>query len=302
MASNLQKLRAKRAANRKKENELTSSFNIEEGVSIGELAENTIEDMADTKENAIEDIADTKENTPLPEASNQQSESGNDEQNGDNSETNAGVGTETHTGVNPEMSAEKPSGTNVDTPSNTIADTPTSSMSISDIITSREMDSAITATGKNSLENDENTIHTDSPITPINNINNSNSINPINDNPSSNAAEPERNLGLRLSTNEDKRYLDLAPLSRSMTKKAFFIELMEHEFEATTTININDPEVETFRNSSLKTTAMTISVPESLIAKIKEYSARHLMKYQRYVAYVVYKARMNDDWWQEMQG
>ena len=110
---------------------------------------------------------------------------------------------------------------------------------------------------------------------------------------------PEKNLGLRLASDEDKRYLDLAPLGRSMTKKSFFISLIENEFASVKNIDINDKTVEKFRNTSLKTTAITISVPISMIKQIKEYSAKHMMKYQRYIAYVVNKARLSDQEWQK---
>ncbi len=123
------------------------------------------------------------------------------------------------------------------------------------------------------------------PIKPIIPINNGSSA-------------AEKNLGLRLASEEDKRYLDLAPLSRGMTKKAFFIDLLEHEFSSLTRIDINDPKVEEFRWTSLKTTSITIAVPEPLIEKVKDYSAKHMMKYQRYVAYVVNKARISDKVWQ----
>ena len=108
---------------------------------------------------------------------------------------------------------------------------------------------------------------------------------------------PEKNLGIRLASEEDKRYLNMIPLSRSMTKKAFFIKIMEEEFENTKTIDINDPEVEKFRNNALKTASMTISVPEDLIEDIKRYSAKHMMKPQRYIAYVLSKTRKADSDW-----
>ncbi len=143
-------------------------------------------------------------------------------------------------------------------------------------------------------------------LTPDKDIINNNDINPIIPikdgaalaaKPPVEFAGPEKNLGLRLATDEDKRYLNMAPLSRSMTKKAFFAELMQKEFASVKDIDINNEEIERFRNSSLQTTAITISVPETLIEQIKAYSAKHMMKYQRYVAYVVNKARKNDSSW-----
>lgn len=107
----------------------------------------------------------------------------------------------------------------------------------------------------------------------------------------------EKSLGLRLASDDDKRYLDLAPLGRSMTKKAFFIELIQKELKNNSSIDLYDPLIEEFRNSSLKTTAITIAVPETLITVIKELAAKHMMKYQRYIAYVVYKARTSDPNW-----
>lgn len=107
----------------------------------------------------------------------------------------------------------------------------------------------------------------------------------------------EKSLGLRLASEEDKRYFDMVPLGMGISKKAFFINLMEKEFESIDKIDINDTEVSMFRTSSLKTVAITILVPETLIEKIKQYSAMHMMKYQRYVAYVIHKARINDKNW-----
>lgn len=107
----------------------------------------------------------------------------------------------------------------------------------------------------------------------------------------------EKSLGLRLASEEDKRYFDMAPLGMGISKKAFFINLMQREFDSVDSININDPEISEFRTSSLKTVAITILVPEALIEKIKQYSAMHMMKYQRYVAYVIHKARINDSNW-----
>lgn len=116
------------------------------------------------------------------------------------------------------------------------------------------------------------------------------------------SAFPEKNLGLRLASEEDKRYLNMIPLGRGITKKAFFVELMEKEFENADAgmIKISDPELEHFRNSSLQTAPLTISVPEPIISKIKEYSAKHMIKYQRYVAYVIHKARVQDEAWNSL--
>lgn len=108
---------------------------------------------------------------------------------------------------------------------------------------------------------------------------------------------PEKNLGIRLASEEDKRYLNMIPLSRSMTKKAFFIEMMEKEFDKTKVIDINDPEIERFRNTALKTASMTISVPEDMIEDIKKNSAKHMMKPQRYIAYVLHKTKEADNTW-----
>ncbi|MCR5722908.1 MAG: hypothetical protein K6G72_11275, partial [Lachnospiraceae bacterium] len=60
------------------------------------------------------------------------------------------------------------------------------------------------------------------------------------------SALPEKNLGLRLASEEDKRYLNMVPLGRGITKKAFFVELMEKEFENADAgmIKISDPELE----------------------------------------------------------
>ena len=136
-----------------------------------------------------------------------------------------------------------------------------------------------------------------------------NPINPIIDNdapketvPTQKQSGSEKNIGLRLSTDEDKQYLDMAPLARSMTKKAFFIDLMEKEFDNDGKLSLNDPKLSAFRTSSLRTTAITISVPEELISDIKLHAAKHMMKYQRYVAYVISKARENDEMWNNMFG
>ncbi len=228
MATNLQKLKAKRAANQKKENDLTSSYSIDEGISVSD--------------------SDQMDQSPDSDENNETEETIKEDRNIVDESVNR-----------PEDTLLKP---------------------------------AMEETGP---VFEDHPVGSENPEEPIDNII------PINNHPVVVSNEPERNLGLRLSTEEDKRYLDLAPLSRSMTKKAFFIELMEKEFENTSIINVSDPEVETFRNSSLRTTAMTIAVPESLIAKIKDYSARHMMKYQRYVAYVIYKARTADPVWKKMQ-
>ena len=108
---------------------------------------------------------------------------------------------------------------------------------------------------------------------------------------------PSKNFGIRLASEQDRRYLNMVPLGRGMTKRAFFIELMQTEFASVGEVDINDPIMESFRNSPLKTTPMTISVPEDLIEQIKINAARHMMKYQRYVAYVINKARINDSTW-----
>lgn|GEM_PF-5449244 len=135
------------------------------------------------------------------------------------------------------------------------------------------------------------------PIKAINNSKEYNNISISKETDSRRYTRPEKNLGIRLASEEDKRYLNMIPLSRSMTKKAFFIKIMEEEFENTKTIDINDPEVEKFRNNALKTASMTISVPEDLIEDIKKYSAKHMMKPQRYIAYVLNKTRKSDSAW-----
>ncbi|MBR1633862.1 MAG: hypothetical protein IJ682_02235 [Lachnospiraceae bacterium] len=207
MGSNLQRLRAMKAANQQKESDLSTSFSIDEGGAV--------------PEDSAADIQEASDTTPTPDQITE----------------------------NPVLQP-----TNEGAEANNASDTI-------------------------------------KPIAP------NSSISPIN---KTEASEPERNIGLRLASAEDKRYLDLAPLSRSMTKKAFFIELMRTEFENMGHININDPQIEHFRESPLKTTAITISVPETLIVQIKQYSAKHMMKYQRYVAYIINKARMNDEDWQQM--
>ena len=220
MASNLDRLRAKKAANLKKEADLSTSFSIDEATAA-DAAEAVHTDPQEPQESAHAAEATAAEAAPT---------------------------------VEPAKAAAKQSDTD-SKPANT----------------SKDSDANIPI----------------KPITPIKET--TESGDPV--------ASPERNLGLRLSTDEDKRYLDLAPLGRGITKKAFFIGLMEAEFASVSTVDISDPELERFRNSSLKTTAITISVPETLIEQIKTYAAKHMMKYQRYIAYVVSKARLSDAEW-----
>ncbi len=217
MASNLDRLKAKKAANQKKEADLSTSFTIDEVDSSGA---------------ATQEIKGDKSSQAMPEA--------------------------------------------------------TESAVIKDSVTPQKPEKEKTQVVEANKPNNQN-----KAIKPINNIN------PIIPNNTIKKEDlgPERNLGLRLASAEDKRYLDLSPLSRGVTKKSFFISLMENEFESVETININDPEIEKFRNTSLKTTAITISVPESLIEQIKAYAAKHMMKYQRYIAYVINKSRVNDEEW-----
>ncbi|MCR5098312.1 MAG: hypothetical protein K6B14_05115 [Lachnospiraceae bacterium] len=140
------------------------------------------------------------------------------------------------------------------------------------------------------------------PIRPITPIKETKPIKPDVVGSASAASSAEKNFGIRLSTEEDKRYLNMAPLARSMTKKAFFIEIMETACDETKNIDLTDPMVEKFRNSPLKTAPMTIAVPEDVIEKIKATSARHMMKYQRFVALTISQARQNDKKWQEIIG
>ena len=224
MASNLDRLRAKKAANLKKEADLSTSFSIDEATA------------ADAAEAAHTDPQEPQESAHAAEA------------------TAAEAAPTVEPAIKPAKAAAKQPDTD-SKPANT----------------SKDSDANIPI----------------KPITPIKET--TESGDPV--------ASPERNLGLRLSTDEDKRYLDLAPLGRGITKKAFFIGLMEAEFASVSTVDISDPELERFRNSSLKTTAITISVPETLIEQIKTYAAKHMMKYQRYIAYVVSKARLSDAEW-----
>ncbi len=140
-------------------------------------------------------------------------------------------------------------------------------------------------------------INNSKEIKPIKAISNSNNSNVKKSKNTDLYNGSEKNLGIRLASEEDKKYLNMVPLSRSMTKKAFFIELMEEEFDNIKTIDINDPEIERFRNSALRTASITISVPEDLIEDIKKYAAKHMMKPQRYIAYVINKARTTDKSW-----
>ena len=217
MASNLDRLKAKKAANQKKETDLSTSFTI---------------DGVDSSGAAAQEIKGDKSSKSMPE-----------------------------------------------TAENAV---------IKDSVTLQKPENEKTQAVETNKPNNQN-----KAIKPINNID---TIIPSNTIKKEDLG-PERNLGLRLASEEDKRYLDLSPLSRGITKKSFFISLLEKEFESVETININDPEIEKFRNTSLKTTAITISVPESLIEQIKTYAAKHMMKYQRYIAYVINKSRVNDEEW-----
>ena len=131
---------------------------------------------------------------------------------------------------------------------------------------------------------------TSEPIKPIK------PINAIDDNQQTSL--PEKNLGFRLSSEEDLTYLNMAPLGRATTKKAFFITLMEEAIKESVNANIGDETVSAFRNGSLKTTQVTIAVPEELISSIKMAAARYMMKPQRYIAYVIHQARVTDSSWQ----
>ena len=247
MATNLQKLRAKKAANQKKETTLSASFTIDEGTPETP-EENSITPSADDK--SISRSVSYTEETPEAQTS-----------------------------------------------SNPIIDNHSINESIPDSNNApernRNSDSGNSSVNDRNSDTVNNSIKDSKPVKAINPIN---PIIPIN---SADTPVPEKNLGLRLASEEDKRYLDLAPLSRSMTKKAFFISLLEKEFAETDHININDSTVEQYRNTSLKTTAITISVPITMIEQIKTYSAKYMMKYQRYIAYVINKARLTDQEWMD---
>ena len=227
MATNLEKLRAKKAANQQKETDLSTSFSIDEGVDAPPVAEEA------PKAEAV-----PVEKVPAKEVKAEP--------------------------VKTAVTEDKP-----------------------------KAEALAKATKSSNTKDDSKDSKATNPIKASKPINNSSTTKNIEET----VAGPEKNLGLRLASEEDKRYLNMAPLSKGMTKKAFFIELMQEEFASIKDIDVNDPEIEQFRNSSLKTTAITISVPEDLIEQIKLYSAKHMMKYQRYVAYVISKARNNDPAW-----
>ena len=136
------------------------------------------------------------------------------------------------------------------------------------------------------------------PSSPINNIKPIKPSKPIKE--INNSSSSEKNMGLRLQTQEDLDYLNLAPLGRAMTKKAFFIQLMEDANANSQNADLTDETVRSFRNAPLKTTQVTIAVPEELINSIKQSAANYLMKPQRYMAYVIHKARVSDSSWKNI--
>ncbi len=231
MASNLERLKAKKASNQKKEADLSTSFSIDAGEEDQKAPENVPVDKPND---------DAKNNASSPTELSKEAKK-----------------------AEPANATEKESGLKSDV---------------------KEVKEAKNNKTSKDIE----------AITPIKTINGSNDIK---DNNISRYNGAEKNLGIRLASEEDKRYLNMVPLGRSMTKKSFFIELMEKEFDNAGEVDINDPEIERFRNSALKTASMTISVPEDLIDDIKKYSAKHMMKPQRYIAYVLSKARNADQDW-----
>lgn len=109
--------------------------------------------------------------------------------------------------------------------------------------------------------------------------------------------EPEKNLTFRFASEEDMQYLDLAPIMNETCKKAFFIELMKNAV-ASGPVEFTDETYLAFRSTPLVTKSVTISVPVSLITEVKKCAAKNLMKFQRYIAYVIHKARVNDENWE----
>lgn len=108
--------------------------------------------------------------------------------------------------------------------------------------------------------------------------------------------EAEKSITFRFASEEDMQYLDLAPVMNETSKKAFFIELMKNAVKSGP-VEFTDETYLTFRSTPLVTKTVTISVPVALISEVKKSAAKNLMKFQRYIAYVIHMARVNDENW-----
>jgi len=107
----------------------------------------------------------------------------------------------------------------------------------------------------------------------------------------------DKNFGMRLCCEEDIDFLNFYPIQLGMTKKTYFNSLMEKAIADADAkvIKFDDPLIKEFMkggSASLTTRNVTIAVPEDMIEDIKKAGAKYRMLSQRFVAYVIHKARL----------
>jgi len=112
------------------------------------------------------------------------------------------------------------------------------------------------------------------------------------------SAVPDKNFGMRLESNLDVDFLNFYPLQLGLTKKAYFLQIMEEAIKLSNTeeIDFSDPLIKKFIKggaAELRTKNITIAIPENIIPEIKRAGAKYHMISQRFVAYIVQRNRLN---------
>ncbi len=160
---------------------------------------------------------------------------------------------------------------------------------------------------KKSAENDNNLIKTPSPEvdvipepqTPSKPENNTITTAAVK-NPKSiiAAANNEIYMNIFMITHEERDYIKFRSSELEMSTSDFFVSLVDEDTEKIKQkkLDLNDEGHINFKALSL-TVNTSIKVKKEIKKQIKQNSIRHRMSVQRYCAYIIHQAFLNDDEW-----